>query len=211
MSSLFKTDDIKLTAEVTKKKKKNKTLKISNPVFDVRHGKRYQTVAQAVGKLKMGESIHYASMGEWSNHELMQYILDQIGPAALYFCTWSVSENAVRSIIKNFTDNIILSLTAVLDWRVKVRRPEVLSLLQFNFAQLRLTSCHAKCFVLENNNYQVAVVGSANFTNNPRIEAGVICCDSQAAGFHKNWIIDEYEKSYPFEEKKEKNVKQKTA
>jgi len=199
MTSLFSSFDI----AAPPKTKKNVTAR-SKEKFDVRLGERYQTVSQAIGPLQMGKSIHFASMGEWSNHELLQHILDQTGPAELFFSTWSVSEDAIRQIIKNFTDGLITALTCVLDWRVKVRRPKVLQLMNFNFSKMRLTSCHAKVFVVSNKNWQVAVLGSANFTNNPRIEAGVISCDPDAAEFHKNWIKKEYEKADPFNERNRK-------
>ena len=65
----------------------------------------------------------------------------------------------------------------------------------FQFAQgittsVKLAKCHAKVTVLENEHWSVTIVSSANMTNNPRIEAGVICTDLAAAEFHKKWIVD---------------------
>jgi len=197
MTSLFQTKD--LTTEIkTKIKNKNKIQLQKNLNTKLKLCKRYQALSNAIPKITMGENIHYVSMGSWSNHDLVNHLLQQIGPAEFLFCTWSVSDIAVKSILNNLKNGQVTKLTGVLDWRVKSYRPEIFSFMQFNIARLRITTCHAKCFVLINNNFQIAVVTSANFTNNPRIEAGVICCDEIAAKFHKNWILQEYEKSNPF-------------
>jgi len=149
----------------------------------------------------MGETTHYATAGDWSNHELLFHILKQTGPAHVALATWSISEDAIRLMLDWYHKKLILSMSALLDWRVKVRRPEVLELLKFNLANthLYLTNCHAKTAVVQNHKWSIAIVGSANFTNNPRIEAGVICCSKTAADFHLSWIKDEITRSKPFE------------
>ena len=211
MTSLFTPSEIKIKKEPTgDEKTKPCAQQIEHKTkIDVRLGKRFQNVAQVIGKIKMGTSTHYASMGQWSNHELLLHILDQTGPAELFFCTWSVSENAIRQILIYFDEKIITDVLAVLDWRVKAYRPAVFALMQYNFPKLRLTHCHGKVFVVKNKNWAVSVVGSANFTNNPRIEAGVISCDPVVAQFHQDWITAEYKNAHPFQENKKQKESQK--
>lgn len=163
-------------------------------------GKRASSARDVIGQITMGTSIHYASMGEWSAHDLLFHILDQTGPAHVIVATWSISEVATRQMIAKCQDGSLLSLAAVLDWRVKVRRPEVLELAKFNISNIRLTSCHAKITTIINDNWHVTIVGSANYTNNPRIEAGVIACDKKVTNFHAKWMTAELENAAPFEE-----------
>lgn len=167
-------------------------------------GKAGQRVSEVIGNVKMGETVHYASLGEWSMNDLLFHLLSQTGPAKVYISTWSVSEDAVRQILSKIREGSITELKAVFDWRVKMRRPEAYELARFNIADIRLTTCHAKVTVIENNSWSIAIIGSANYTNNPRIEAGVISCDKKAAGFHKTWMLEELQHSDPFDTKKKR-------
>jgi hypothetical protein len=162
-------------------------------------GKAKDTLNDVFPSIKNGESIHYVSMGEWSSHDLLLHLLEKTGPADVIMCTWSVSENAIRQMLKKMETGLIKSLKAVLDWRVKVRRPEALNFLKYNIADIRLTSCHAKVTVIKNEKWNIAIVTSANYTNNPRIEAGVVCCEKSVADFHSDWLLKELDNSSPFE------------
>ena len=195
--SLFKIEDLKEPEEV-ETKTKSKAQKTQEKII-CRLGKASKKVSEVIGNVKMGESIHYASIGDWSMHDLLFHLLKQTGPAKVYISTWSVSENAVRMLIDKMNNGEITKMSAVFDWRVKMRRPEAFELAKFNISDIRLTTCHAKVTVIENDEWNISIVGSANYTNNPRIESGVISCDKTASGFHKFWITEEIKVSDPFD------------
>lgn len=201
--SLFNLNDVKVGIQ-RKSEKSRSGAKKTNSLTFARLGKADDTVAEVVGDIQMGQSIHYTSAGEWSMHNLLAHILKQTGPAHVWIATWSVSENSVRRILDMLKADKMLSLSCVFDWRVKLRRPEAYELTRFNISDIRLTTCHAKVTAILNDDWQVAVVGSANYTNNPRIEAGVIACDTTAAEFHKNWMEQELIKADPFETAKKR-------
>jgi hypothetical protein len=48
------------------------------------------------------------------------------------------------------------------------------------------------------NPNDISVVGSANFTSNPRIEAGHISTNPQTADFHAAWMMAEINNAAPF-------------
>jgi hypothetical protein len=145
------------------------------------------------------KTTHYVSAGLWSMLELTEFIVSKIGPCHLTMATWSMSQaNAVRLITLLETRNL-LSLKGVLDFRTKNRHPEAFQLAQTIFSKLHLGSCHAKVSVLRNENHCITISGSANYTNNPRIEAGVITPGEQIATFHEDWISHLYNNSNPFE------------
>ena len=48
--------------------------------------------------------------------------------------------------------------------------------------------CHAKLYIMRNDAWAITICGSANLTNNPRIEVSTITEDRQVAGFHVDWI-----------------------
>ena len=201
--SLFDLNEIQSDVVASVNIPKSKMLKNKEKI-KTKVGKATQKVQEVIGEITMNETIPYVSMGEWSSHDLLFHILKQTGLANVYISTWSVSEDAVRQLIAKLKGSQIAKLFCVFDWRVKLRRPEAFELARFNIADIRLTTCHAKVTVIQNENWSIAIVGSANYTSNPRIEAGVISCDIHAANFHKKWILEELKNADPFETWKRK-------
>lgn len=157
-----------------------------NPGFVITKGTK--TLEENFPKLNRDKDIHFMSHGEWSTHELIMHLLTLIGPAHLYFTTWSLKEYPVRLLMKAMEEGRLMSIYALLDTRVKVRNPEVLALAQMQFATVREYDCHAKVAVLMNEDWKVTVIGSANMTNNPRVEACVLSTHPEVADFHYYWI-----------------------
>ena len=57
-----------------------------------------------------------------------------------------------------------------------------------NINKIVMTSIHAKVTVIRSPAGSVTITGSANWTQNPRIEQGVITLDPACADFHISWI-----------------------
>lgn len=111
-----------------------------------------------------------------------------------------MSEDALRQIVGWLNTGKVLSTVALLDWRIKVRRPEAWQLARHALGTVRAVQCHAKMFTLTGGRFDVAVVGSANLTANPRIEAGVIHADSTVAAFHVGWLTEAAAGGSPWED-----------
>lgn len=193
--SLFKINDLTSSDE----KKKVTDAQYLNPSFASALGKRFEKCAEVIGELPSEGCIHFVNHGEWSSHDLLYHILSQTGPAAVAFATWSMSPPAANLVLQMVDEGLIKSIDAVLDYRIKVRNAEAAQLAEFNFSNIALTTSHAKCIAVVNEKWGVAVVGSANFTNNPRIEVGTVTVDKGIANFHQSWIKEVIKKSDPFE------------
>ena len=154
-------------------------------------GKANEKLHQVFGKVIDGQSVHYASLGDWSTHDLLFFLLEQTGPAKVYFTTWAISEYAIRQLYQFIEHGLILELKGIFDYRNGIRKPAELQFLQKITTDIKAAKCHAKVTVIENDNWGISVVGSANYTRNPRIEAGVLCCDKTVAAFHRDWILNE--------------------
>lgn len=150
------------------------------------------------GTIKQGYDYPFATGALWSTHDLMSYILRQIGPAHIVFATWSVATSACDRLISMQSKGEILSISALVDWRVQVRTPGVLTLAKHMFSNIKVSSCHAKAFVMQNDDWNISIVGLANLTNNPRIECGHLSTSATVADFHKSWILAEINNSKPF-------------
>jgi hypothetical protein len=154
-------------------------------------GKANEKLHQVFGKVIENHSVHFASLGDWSTHDLLFFLLEQTGPARVYFTTWAISEYAIRQLYQFIEQGLILELKGIFDYRNGIRKPAELQFLQKITTDIKAAKCHAKVTVVENDQWGISVVGSANYTRNPRIEAGVLCCDKAVAAFHRDWILKE--------------------
>jgi hypothetical protein len=152
-------------------------------------GKGSIVIKELISSIKPGETIHYASAGAWSSHELLEHLLTITGPAKVYLTTWAMSENPVRTILNLIDKGLITELNCIFDLKVQDRAPKVFQLIKGISSRVRLVHCHAKVFVVENEHWGISNNGSANWTRNPRMEAGVLSADPKIAEFHKSWIM----------------------
>ncbi len=139
-------------------------------------------------KLQQDKQLHFISDGYWSMHDLVTELLKKYRPAEIFITTYALREFAVKQLINAIERKQITSVTLLIDYKAKARTPEVYQLASMNFNRIYLTSIHAKVTVLRSAAGCITIVGSANWTSNPRIESGVISLDEATANFHINWI-----------------------
>ena len=179
---------------------KSKSGSVNSPGTNLlKIGKANQKIQSVIGQLNQDQSKHYVSMGDWSTHDLLFYLLEQTGPARVYFTTWAISEYAIRQLHNMIEDGLILELKGIFDYRNGTRKPAELQFLQKITTDIKAAKCHAKVTVIVNDTWGVCVVGSANYTRNPRIEANVLCSVREVAEFHRDWILNELKGESDFE------------
>lgn len=146
-----------------------------------RNSKNRKELIKALGTIEQGKSTYTFSSGKWSSHELLAYILEQTGPADVWITTWSCTEEPLRQLVKMKQEGNIRQIRCLFGDRVPVMSPNAWQLAKFNFTDIKLSHCHAKVQVIRNEHWGIVIMGSANFTINPRWEAGVVCCDMKVA------------------------------
>ena len=149
--------------------------------------------------IETGKSVHYLSKGDWSMHDLIMQLLKTYNPAELFITTYALREFSVRQIILAQDAGLISSVKMLLDYRAKVRTPEVYQLASQNINKICLMGIHAKVCVLKSAKGSISIVGSANWTSNPRIECGVVSMNNSLAEFHIDWINKSLENAEIFE------------
>lgn len=150
--------------------------------------------------IRQGYSYDFVSLSEWSTHELVFHLLSLIGPAHLYVATWSMSENPARMLVEAMQAGVIRELHCLFDYRIKVRYPAVHDYVKEHFSTVGIGNSHAKVTVLMNEQWAIRIVGSSNYTNNPRIEAGVLSAGRAVSELHRDWILAELNGENPFEQ-----------
>lgn len=119
-------------------------------------------------------AIAWKSAGDFSLHELLTYLLGLSGPADVWLATWGLSAEPVNRLYELKKSGMVKKIYALLDFRVRERSVEAMQRLESIADEIVLLRSHAKVIAIMGEKECFAVIGSANFTNNPRIEAGVI-------------------------------------
>lgn len=158
------------------------------PTGTYRLGRSLLDLQSTIGELEPDQALQFATAGRWSMHQLLEYLLLKTGPAAVWMTTWTITEEPMRALLSMINSGLITELNAVLDYRIERRKPEAFQLANAIITRIKLTKCHAKVLVIQNSDWNVSIVGSANFSKNPRIEAGSIFTDAGSAAFHIDWI-----------------------
>lgn len=186
--SLFKSADI-IPVELPK----------TNPViggaffdFEFKQGKNVGEIFPMCKDLKENHSIYFMTDGAWSNIDIIECLLSITGPAAISFCTWSISIDAIRKFTEWQASGAIKNLQVIMDQGIRNRKPEIHQQATVAFKNLRLIKCHAKVCVITNERYSFVVMGSANLTNNPRKEAGLIVRSQEIAIANLQWMGKEF-------------------
>jgi hypothetical protein len=155
-------------------------------------GEKLQVLQTTIGSLNPDECIHFKTAGAWSNIHILEYILMQTGPANIYFTTWSISAEAIARFTEWENQGTAKQIFAVLDAGIRNRKPELYQQSIGAFANLAITHVHAKVTVVQNLTHHITLMGSANFTRNPRIETGCVTWNKALANAHIQWILEEF-------------------
>lgn len=165
-------------------------LKHSSGLNRVFLSESYLQLNAAIPVIEPGNTYHLVSLGRWSMHHLLFHILKLTGPADVYATTWSINEDVVRHLVEAKNTGLLRSMSFVFDYRVRKYKPAAYFLSQQYFKS-RVSSCHAKVTIIQNELFHISIIGSANYTRKDRIEVGVIFTEQNIADFHKNWIVNE--------------------
>lgn len=159
-----------------------------------------------LASLKPGETIHIASMGELSLHDVAEAIVSHYGPFdCLTLATWAASADSIKRIVGLRQAGGVARLEALVDSRMPTDGPEAHAHMALSFDLYKPGSNHAKVMAftggpariaieksgLETHDFSgtgVFVISTANLTNNPRCEVLIAGRDVLLAEFHRDWI-----------------------
>lgn len=183
---LFSSSDLK-RAELPAKGSFRKTPSKSK-VIVAREGAQLHRL---MAELEPESNYHFSTAGAWSLHDMIAMTCQKIGPSRLFLSTWTITEEPMRVLFQLIQEGYITELNCLFDYRIEKRKAEAFQLAKVNSARVKLTKVHAKAAVLCSDQWGVSIIGSANLTKNPRIEAGVLSTCQEVAEFHSGWINNE--------------------
>jgi hypothetical protein len=145
-------------------------------------------LAALVSAVNDGTTTFFLSDGDWSMHDLILELLVTRSPASLFITTYAIRDTAISPLIMAVQNGLIKELYMYVDYRAEVRTNDVFQLVKNNADKIAMGACHAKITVLQWDGGYVTIIGSANYTKNPRVEAGTVTCDKEVAIFFINNI-----------------------
>jgi hypothetical protein len=143
-----------------------------------------------VQSLQPNSVVHWVSNGDFSMHQLLLELINKYGAAHCYISSYACSEDSSRTLSQLLDAKLLLSLHVLVDNRIETRSANSLQLLKNIATTFKLAATHAKVTVLLTATASIVVVGSSNYTENNRYEAGVLMDDHLTASFHSKWIAD---------------------
>jgi hypothetical protein len=142
------------------------------------------SVADDFGTLVPGHFYHYLNHGQWSLHDLLEFVLKYTGPAEVLVTSFSLSETAIRAFVRLMDEGLITELQCLFDVSTKRNKLDLLMFAQNVTSQVYLSSNHAKLISVKSAQKHVFINTSANLTVNRRHESGILITDKE--------IIDHY-------------------
>lgn len=148
---------------------------------------------------KISSSIHpidactsFFLTNSFSLHQLMSYYLDKSGPASIRISSFSMCETAIRNFIRENEKGNIIDSKAILDFSLTKRSIDKLLFAGNVLKNIRLIENHSKLLLIFNSDITIAIIGSANFNDNRKLESGIIFIN------HPNFnnILKQFEEIY---------------
>lgn len=109
--------------------------------------------------------------------DVLQWILDQTGPAHVQMTSFSISEEFLRRIFFIEKAKLISSLDIVLDFKATNKTLILWPFIAQTVENCYLASNHSKILLVFNDKWAVSVVMSQNLTRGNRFESGFISTD----------------------------------
>lgn len=154
-----------------------------------------ESMISMVDHLQPDQAAMYYTRGAWSMHELLAaLIMRKTGPAAVSIATWTITEDPARQIAALKHDCLISHLSVVIDYRIKHKHPKPFQLLQGVSDRLCFAKSHAKVTIIQNEDWSISIIGSANYSRNPRLEMGYISARPADAVFLSYMLNQEFDR-----------------
>lgn len=113
----------------------------------------------------------------------------------MYLATWTISKQNIKRLKEAIESGKLKNLTMVFSSTLKGANPALYaslvgSLKQYENVKLKEINSHAKTFSISNGKDYITVSGSANWSENPRIENFLILNDKDLFEHHKDWMSE---------------------
>ena len=106
--------------------------------------------------------------------DILQWILNQTGPASVKMASFSISEEFLRRLFFIKKSGLIKDIDIILDFKATNKTLILWPFIEQTVENCYLASSHAKILLVANDRWTVSVVMSQNLTRGNRFESGFI-------------------------------------
>lgn len=134
---------------------------------------------------------------QFSMHNLFSFLLASAGPSVVRISTFSLSETAIRNFIHETEKGLIVDSKCVLDFSLSKRNIDKLLFADNVLNNIRLADNHSKMLIISGKETSIAVIGSANFNENRKIESAIIFRNHPAVDMLTKQFDELYDNAMP--------------
>jgi hypothetical protein len=147
---------------------------------------RRESAAEIVKSLERdGMELFGLTRGQFSLSDLIEAILDKIGPARMEISTWTAAHADVERMMVLMDSGKVTGCRWLVDQTFVRRVPELAARIRAAFGDdsIRVTRTHAKFVTLRSADWAVALRSSMNLNQNPRLESFQVGHDPELCDF----------------------------
>jgi len=155
-------------------------------------------ILEKIGEIHDNENIDIITNGESNAGSFMEYYLEKFHVIdELCISTWIINRYYIKWIIDNYDKGLIKNVIFVISNRMN-QLPNTKG--NFNYLKTEFTkrekitliiaNSHAKTLSFQANDFFLTIDGSANWTENPRLENYSITRSKEKHDFRKLWMSD---------------------
>lgn len=115
--------------------------------------------------------VNSVRIARQNSMNMLKQIVSMVGKGStITVLSYSVTDGWLRQLLKLRADMEIAHVTIILDRDVMIRHRQLLNQLENVADEIYLTDSHAKAYLAQGKEYELAVITSANATQNYRNE-----------------------------------------
>lgn len=147
-----------------------------------------QQMRDTIASIEENHLVAHVSHGNWSMHQMLGAMVEKCGNGSeVHICTWTFTHDPIAYLATLIREEKVGKCMIVTDHRSRVRAENALVFAK-HIAEVYTGKVHAKVCLVKGPNATLANVGSANFTRNPRHEAGVLFRMDDVYEHYRDWI-----------------------
>lgn len=176
--------------------KKSKTIDKANLRQSVRDCNFETTMKDLGGFPKQNQYFAIKTNGTSDCGSIFTYALNNWEVIEeMYLATWTISKQNISRLKLAIESGKLKKLTMVFSSTLKAANPALYASLvgalkDFENVKLKEINSHAKTFSISNGTDFLTVSGSANWSENPRIENFLLLNDKDLFEHHKDWMSE---------------------
>ncbi len=143
---------------------------------------------------KPGEILAVKTNGQTDAGSYFNCAIDEFGSIdEMYLATWTISKGNINRLKAAIENGTLKKLVMIISSTLKPANPALyaslaMNLIPFENVTLKEVNSHAKTFSIKCGNNYLTVSGSANWSENPRIENYLILNSLPLFEHHKEWM-----------------------